>query len=167
MFTENLKALNLAQIGGKSICVTPIITTTIGSYSSGDSIGGVITLKDVMARKNGTAILKSVLVMDNDGQSSGLTILFFSSNPTGATANDNSAFSYGNTFFNQIGKINITSDDYEMIDTKSIADIDTYCKLIQNKEDSTNIYAIIISKSSPTYTSGTSSLRINFGFLQD
>lgn len=167
MFTEYLKALNLSQVGGKSICVEPQITTSIGTYSSGDSIGGIITLKDVMARSNGTAILKSILVMDNNGQSSALTILFFSSNPVGATTTDNSVFSYGNTFFNQIGKINIVSDDYETIDTKSVADIDTYCKLIQNKENSTDIYIIIIAKASPTYTAGASSLRINFGFLQD
>src|ERR1700748_983904 len=124
--SDILRQLDLSQIGGKSASVTVNITTSSTPYSVGDAIGSVITLPDVMFRKNGTSLLKSVVVLDSNGQSSALTILFFNTNPTAATVTDNLPFAFNGTLFNVIGKINISSNSYDTIDAKSIVDVDTF-----------------------------------------
>lgn len=166
-FSDILKAFNLAKIGGKSALITPTITTSAAAYSSGDCVGGFLQIKNSVTSNNGTAILKSILIKDSANQKSPLTILLFNSLPTGATTIDNSAFAYGSSSFPlEIAKINVLSTDYETIDSKATADIDTLGKVLQSYlgED---LYVIVITTGTPTYGSGSNILSITFGFLQD
>lgn len=166
-FSDILKALNLSKIGGKSALITPTISTTGTTYASGDCVGGVFKLPNSVTSNNGTAILKSILIKDSTNQSVNLTILLFNSLPTGMTAIDNSTFAYGALSFPlEIAKINVSTSDYETIDSKSTADIDTMSKVLQslNSED---LYGVIITTGTPTYGANSTSLSITFGFLQD
>lgn len=166
--TAILNALNLAKLGAKSAVVTPFITTSAGAYTSGDCVGGLITLSDACDGKYNTATLRSIHVKDSAGQAANLTILLFDKLPSGMTTTDSSAFAYGASdgFSSEIAKINVTSADYETIDSKSVACIDNIAKLCQ-ANDSPSLYAVIITTGTPTYGSGTDKLSIKFNFWKD
>lgn len=167
MFQQFLHALNLAQIGGKTACVTPLIPTTATQYSSGDCVGGIIQLKGAMSRENGTGIIKSIVVKDNLNQKSALTLLFFNALPTGMTSTDNSAFVYGTTaFYQQVAKVNIASADYETINSKAVLNLDAISTAVQ-AVGSTDLYMIIVTTGTPTYAADSASLSITISLLQD
>ena len=143
--TELAHALNKLKVGGKSLNVTPEIPTSAGAYTAADCVGGLLQIKDVMTCDNGTAILKSIQVRDNANQKQPLTIILFSSQPTGATTTDNSAFAYGtSSFLKQIAKINILATDYETIDSKATADVDTFGKVLKSV-GALDLWAVIIT----------------------
>jgi len=165
--SELQHTLQVQGIGGKSVDVTPEIPTTAGAYTAADCVGGLLQLSDVMTKTNGTAILKSIQVKDNANQKQPLTILLFNSQPTGATTTDNSAFAYGSTSFpKQIAKFNILATDYETIDSKATADLDTFGKVL-TASGSLNLWAVIITTGTPTYAANSTTLFVTFGFLQD
>jgi len=162
------KILTVLQNGERAIDVTPTITTSAGAYTAGDNVGGLLLLLEPIKGLNKNTILKSIHVKDNANQKQPLTILLFNSNPTtGATITDNAAFAYGTTSFpKQIAKINILAADYETIDSKATADIDTYAKVLQSN-DSSSLWAVVITTGTPTYAANATTLYITFGFLRD
>ncbi len=163
-----IAALGSSKIGAKTAVVIPTITTSAGAYASGDCVGGLLTLEGAVSGKNNTATLKSIHVKDSAAQAANLTILLFSAEPTGLTTTDNSAFAYGsgNGFTNEVAKINVAAADYQTIDSKSVACIDTLAKVVQGLSGQ-NIYAAIITTSTPTYGAGGDKLQIIFNFWQD
>ncbi len=163
-----LHALNLAKIGGKTVCVTPTITTNSVQYSSGDCIGGLITVPAVMTANNGTALLKNILIKDASNQKAALTILLFNQSPTGMTTTNNSAFAYGSGtgFSSEIAKINVLTTDYETVDSKATADLDVMSKAIQ-ANGSMDLYLVVLTTGTPTYGDNSTSLIITFSFLRD
>lgn len=167
IFTEMLRAFNLAKIGGKTDCIVPVITTTAVQYTSGDSVGGIIKIADAVKYYNGTAILKAIHVKDASNQKQPLTILIFDSLPTGATATDNSVFAYGTSYPQQIAKVNVVAGDYETVDSKATADIDTIAKGVKSANNGLDLYAVIVTTGTPTYGANSTSLSICFCFLQD
>jgi hypothetical protein len=154
--------------GGKSLLIKSPITTSAGAYSSGDCVGTIQQLKDVVTVVNGTAILKSIQVKDTAAQSAALTILIFDSLPLGATTTDNSAFVWGSgtAFTQEIAKINIAATDYESIDSKSIYDSDAFSQVLKTN-GGLDLYYVVITTGTPTYAANSTTLSINFGFLQD
>ncbi len=161
--------LSIANNGSIGLDVTPTITTSAGAYASGDNVGGLLILLDSVKNANKSTILKSIHVKDNANQKQPLTILLFNSDPTsGATITDNSAFAYGSTAFpKQIAKFNILAADYETIDSKATADIDTFAKVIQAGTTSSALWAVIITTGTPTYAANSTTLYVTFGFLRD
>lgn len=166
LFGDLLNALNTAQVGGSTVCITPTITTTAVAYTSGDCIGGVLKLDAAVRVKNGTSVLKSVVVRDNLNQKANLTILIFNSNPTGATTTDNSAFAWGTSLPQCICSHNIASTDYETIDSKAIANVDTFASPVQ-PDGSNSLWAVILTTSTPTYGANATTLYVTFNFLRD
>lgn len=167
---EYLKQLLLLidkGIGGKSISVTPTITTTNVPYSSGDVVGGLITLTGASRASSKTSILKSIHIKDDNNQKQPLTFLLFNVDPsTGATIIDNTAFAYGSSALSkQICKVNVDTTDYETIDSKGIADIDNFNKVISSNNGT--FYLIILTTGTPTFGANSTSLQITFNFLQD
>jgi len=165
-YLKDLLRLIDKGIGGKSISLTPTITTSAGAYSIGDTVGTLLTLNASRASSK-TAILKSIHVKDNANQKQPLTILLFGTDPTtGATITDNAAFAYGSSAFaKQIGKINITAGDYETIDSKATANLDSFSSVISSNNGT--IYAVVLTTGTPTYAANSTTLYITFNFLQD
>jgi hypothetical protein len=162
----------IGSVGGKSINVTPTITTSATLYTTGDCVGGVLTLTDAARIDGKQTILQSLHIKDASNQKVPLTILIFESNPTGGTgftATDNAAFSYGSdtaTYAKQIGKINVVAGDYETIDSKATAVISGLGR-IYTPVGSNDLFAVIITTGGPTYGANATSLYATFGFLQD
>lgn len=156
-----------AKFGGYTVSITPAITTSAGAYTANDVVGSALVLQSAVRVAGGTCLLKSIVVKDNANQKADLTILIFNSDPSGATTTDNSAFAWGSTSFpNCIAKFNIAAADYETIDSKAIATIDTVSTALQGGS-TVNLWAVVITTGTPTYAANATTLYVTFSFLQD
>jgi hypothetical protein len=92
--------------------VDVIPTLDTNAYSANDRLGSIQTLTGMGPAGFQGAILESVTVVDRDGQSPVMTILFFDSLPTVASA-DNAALQIADAQLSKcIGHVSIASGDW-------------------------------------------------------
>jgi len=84
---------HLGEVGGNSTVFKPTVTVSASpDYSSGDCIGGKITLTDIARAAGKGMVLTSVLISDAANQKPEGEILIFDADPSSSTLTDNAAF---------------------------------------------------------------------------
>jgi hypothetical protein len=150
----------------KDMQVTPTMQAT--AYSSGNVMGGIQTITTQDEAKL-SDILQSVVVYDASAQSSQLDIFIFSALPA-ATYTDGTAFAPSNAdMLNCIGVVNVAAADYVAAGTgKSIAAGKNEAMIgrvvkpsnattqTNNSGAATSLYAVAVSRGTPTYAAGLS-----------
>jgi hypothetical protein len=160
----------------KTVAVTPVISTSI--YTSGDQIGGIMTIPDVIRQESNTGIGENILaeitILDGDKQDAAIDVWFFKVSPT-VTSTDNAAFAMtrANQQLQCIGSVSlgVTSttgaySDAAAVSVSSNPNINKPLQVSGTAANPTNIYAIAIVRGAPTYTT-TSSLVFQFSFYID
>jgi hypothetical protein len=155
----------------KTIAVTPTISTS--AYTSGDQIGGIMTLSNVIRQDSqmnyGNNEIVSVTILDADKQNAAMDIWFFNQSPT-VTSTDNAAFAM--TAANQaaqcIGVVSIGSSysSAAAVSTSSDKNLNLPLQVPGTVASPSNVYAIAIVRAAPTYTT-TTSLQFQFSFFVD
>lgn len=157
----------------KMIAVTPTISTS-PAYTSGDQLGGIMTLSNVVRQDSNTGIgsceLHSVTILDGGLQSAAIDLWFFSISPT-VTSTDNAAFSMSdaNLAAQCIGAISVGTS-YSASALNSVSTDGKNIGLCMNvpftNTANTNIFAIAVVRGTPTYVS-TTDLQFQFSFYID
>lgn len=150
--------------------VTPTVSNNV-AYSSGDQVGGIMTITNGAFDEDRVVKLSSLTVMDREQQDPNLTVYFFDDLPTlGGGSLDNGAFDItdAEVLAKCVGFVAIGSSDY--VDADEVAVVTKTPNLIMKSvhADSTNkktgnLYAVAVTTSTPTFTS-TASLKFVFGF---
>lgn len=152
----------------QSLVVTVSPTITAAAYVTGNRLGSVMTIPNVVRVDNslgfGTVMLESINIQDKAAQSPVIDIWFFNSLPTIASA-DRAAFDLTDANMAlQIGSVNVgTSWSNSTSNGVNLGD-GTLNKIMQCT--SSTIYAQAVIRSSATFTS-TTDLKFEFGFLID
>ncbi len=157
---------HLCEVGSPMavVSVTPVISSS-PAYTSGDAVGGEQKLTGACRVTGGKAILQTITIQDVANQKAALTILFFDSEPTGATITDNSAFAWGSTAFAKVvGKIDVAAGDYETVASKAVA-AKTALGLEMQAAGAPDLWAVVVTTGTPTYTTA-SDLTFKYGFQQ-
>lgn len=165
---------NLAWVprlnASKIVSVTPTISTS--AYTSGDQIGGIMTLTDIVrwdtSAQLGFSQLVSVTILDSDKQDTPIDIWFFKVSPT-VTSVDNAAFAMtaANMKLQAIGAVQIgLSGTYSDAAAVSVCSTPNLNLPVQISASASSIYAVAIVRGTPTYTT-TSSLQFQFAFFLD
>lgn len=146
------------------VTVTPTISTS--AYADGDQLGGVLTLTNAMDDIRDTGAVLSVTVIDKAKQNDPLDILIFDQSPTVASS-DNAILDITDAEMADkfLGRIQVTADDYSELSACSVASVNGIGLFIASR-GSKNLYAILQSRGTPTYTS-TSDLIVKIGIVQD
>ncbi len=145
------------------VFVTPGASAT-PDYSSGDVIGGILTLTQAVGHV-GTGVLKTLVVKDNAAQSQPITFLLFHTIPTG-TYTDNAAFAWGSGDFAKcFGRVNVAAADYATVGSKAIAVVEV-ARNLYNLESTRNIYAIAVAGGTINL-GAVDDLVFGFGVLRD
>lgn len=158
---ENL----VGKVGGTTTFIVPTCTvSTSPAYSSGDSIGGKLTLSNALRVSGNTAFLKDILICDRANQKPTGTILIFSLDPTSATLTDNAAVVLSTNDQSVYTMVTVSASDYVTINSKAFANIavNKGTKAISG----TTLYAAFVTTSTPTFAA-TTDLQIIFSFIQD
>lgn len=140
------------------------VTTTVegvSAYSSGDRMGTVMTLSPICEKGGDLVSLESILIVDKAGISKAIDIMFFSSSPTIASA-DNAALDISDANMALcIGHVSVAAANYVTSASSSIA----YLKDVNAcmAPASTSIYALAVIRATSTYLS-TTDLTFTFVF---
>jgi hypothetical protein len=171
---EDLKTLivmaagenHIGQVSGHSapVVVTPTVSTT-PAYTSGDSIGGKITLSNAVRVSAGTGWLTSLQISDLSNQKPTGTILVFNADAS-TTYTDNAAAALSNADAQKIvAQIPVSTGDYTTINNRAVANPMFNPKQVK-AASGTTLYAIFVTTSTPTFAS-TTDIQLTFGFAQD
>jgi hypothetical protein len=154
------------------VAVTPTISTS-PAYTSGDQIGGIMTLTDVIRQDKsggfGTSELVGVTILDKALQSAAMSIWLFNQSPTLASS-DNAAFniSDANLVLQCIGVVSVGTA-YSASAANSVSSTQNLNKIVQipyTATSPTNVYAVAVIGAAATYTT-TTDLQFQFEFFVD
>lgn len=156
----------------KTVSVTPTISTS-PAYTSGDQLGGIMTLTDVVRQDSnmsyGNTELRTVTILDGGKQDVAIDIWFFKVSPT-VTSTDNAAFSMSdaNQAAQCIGAVSVATSysDAALNSTSTTANLNLPMQIASSSSTPTSIYAIAIVRGTPTYTT-TTDLQFQFSFYMD
>lgn len=147
--------------------VTPTVSASV-AYTAGDQVGGLQTLSAIAGRKDRGITLINVSVVDKAAQSAELTILFFSSQPT-LTSADNEAFSLADAEMAKcIGSVTLPAANYVSSAANSVGTLlaADCCLALRPATTDGTLYAAVKTTGTPTYAS-TGDLIFNYHFMQD
>lgn len=152
---------SLIQTDTEEICVTPTIET--GAYTAGDLVGGKQTISNAFRAESGSGLLQTIQVHDIGAEGKNLEIVFFTSNPSGTTFTENSAFDPADTDLTKIVCPTTISSHSSFNDNGTSTAQNIGCVI---DAGSPTIYAAAIVREAVTYDS-TSALTFCFGFVRD
>jgi len=77
---------------GSTVCVSAVPTLTVGAYSSGQLMGGLLTFSGALDPNTGSGHVTSVNVTDKAAQAVDLDVYIFDQNPTATTFTNAATF---------------------------------------------------------------------------
>ncbi len=143
------------------ISSTPTINA--GAYSSGQLVGGKITLANAARSGVLSGLISSVLVSDTGKQSANLDIVFFNADPSATTFTDQATFDIDDADLTKIVCVSSLTTHYTFNDNSASLLSNVSCPFLLA---STSLYAAIVSRSSATF-GATSAVQLSVGILQD
>ena len=161
----------VTNVGGFTDSLTATPTITAGAYSSGNLLGGLLTLAGA-ARVNAdtgglaTGTIRTVTLTDKANQKSAVDVVFFVANPTNTTFTDHAAAAINVADLpNVAGHVSIVAGDYISLAASTNAVATKGGLGISYKIPSgSSLYACLICRGTPTYASTSDvSLRVTVG----
>lgn len=148
----------------KTVVVEAAPACDTAAYAAGELIGGKLTLSFATASSVFTGIISNVTIIDKDKEAADLDVVFFDTDPSSTTFTDQAAFDPADAdLLNIICTVSVTTDVAFSDNGISYAN-NVNCPFIT--PSSTTIYAAIVSRGTPTYTT-SSDLLLRVGILQD
>jgi hypothetical protein len=147
--------------------LTPALSLTVtanSAYSSGNVVGS----KQTIALPNVPALIQNVTVSDRDaGNHAPLTVLFFESDPSASTITDKTAFVEAAADSPRfLGHVDIAATDYRDAGGVAHATVKPGAIIAVGSGAARNIYAVVITTGTPTWTATTGKLGIRLGLLR-
>jgi len=146
---------------GKAVKVALTVSTT-PAYSSGDSIGGKITIANAVRVSGGVSILTTLQLLDRANQKPAGTIYLFDADPTNATLTDNAAVVFSTDDLKIVAQIPVASTDWIATNSKATANLSGLAREVQ-AVSGTTLYAAFVTTLTPTF-GATTDMQMIFGF---
>lgn len=152
------------------VTATPTITSG-SAYASGNQLGGLLTLSGVNNGGSAGCALIDVVVTDKAGQSAALDVLLFDASVTVGSDKAAVAISAADLTAHCLGNLKVTAAMYSSAGTPSVAtfngsNMPLLLKPAAGQTGTGTLYAVLVSRGTPTYTS-TSDLTVKFLFAYD
>lgn len=151
-----------SDVGGFSTVISQTPTIGTVAYTAKDAVGGTLTFADAVRTTGGSGRIKSVTVIDNDGEDAELNVILFDQAFT-ATADAATFDPTDADLQNCIGFINIPAANYEPFNDNSVGVVTTDLPFVAA---ATTIYGQLQCPGTPTYTA-VNDLTIKLGIVRD
>lgn len=168
LWLAGLKAgeAHIGEVGGNSEVITPTVAVTAASaYSAGNSIGGKLTLTNIIRSAGKPVILQHISILDASNQKPTGNLLIFNADPSAATITDKTAFAYSTDFTKQIARIPVTAADWSTINSKASCTLPNIGRVLK-AASGTNLYMAFVTDATPTF-GATTDIQITVGVLRD
>lgn len=145
---------HVGEVGGNQLTISVAQTVTASSaYTSGNAIGGLVTLASASRVSGGSGLIQSVVLNLKSAQTTSTDVVFFSANPTGSTCTDKTAFSVAAADFDKVlGVVHVT--DWTSLGTPSVGQGQNLAMPFA-LSSGTTIYACVVTRGTPTFTATT------------
>src|SRR5260370_1433252 len=132
------------------ITITPAVTAS-SAYTSGNNVGGLLTLTGAILQGGGAALLQSLTVTDKANQKAAMTLLLFDSNPGSGTYTDKVAMALATDLIKIAARVDIAAADYVTIDSKAIAQYSNLQRIVVALAGANTPFGALVTTSPPTY----------------
>jgi hypothetical protein len=160
-----LNSDNSLPVGGFTNSFTNTPTITAGAYTSGFSLGGLITLTGVTRLAAGSGVINSITITDKAKANNAIDVIFFIANPTSTTFTDHAALTINAADLINAKYVNIPTTAYTTLATNSIATV-AGIGLPIKLAAGTSLYAALVARGTTAYAS-TSDLQLRVAMLLD
>lgn len=145
--------------------ITPALAVSASpDYSAGDSMGGKITIPNVVREPLQEAVeLVGLVINDAANQKPVVSLIIFESNPTAATITDNAAFVFSTDIAKVIAKIGVLAADYSTTDSMATAELNQLACVLKPKNGA-NLYAALVVDSGTPNMAATTDLTLKLKF---
>jgi len=142
------------------IRTTNIATDAGNVYAVGDVIDSLKTINNAVLDDSGASFLEHLTIIDKEGFSPELQIIFFSENPTASTISQNNPLNIAAADYDKIlGVMTIPGVNYIDLKPASAASAITHSDLnlvIQSTVESRVVYFCVVTQEVVTYTNADS-----------
>lgn len=153
------------KVGGKTRLADVTLSLDTSAYASGDLLADTQVASGFFDSVDGTAILQSLTVIDEDDQKVAFYVYFLSSNVTMGTENAAPSISDANAR-NILGFVSVGTSDYQDLGGVSVANIRNIGLPLKAAAGTLDLYvAVVNSTGTPTYTA--SGVKLRLGALLD
>lgn len=149
-------------VASKIVDVTLALDTS--AYTSGDVMSDTAVVTDAMRISNGTGLLQSIVVIDEDDSGTAFDLVFMSANRSLGTKNSAPDISDANGR-DILGIVSIAGGDFIDLGGVRIATKANLGIPVKAATDTNDLYVSTITRGTPTYTA--SGIRLRLGFIQD
>lgn len=158
----------IGQVGGTTVGVTVTPTVTVGAYSAGFCVGGLMTFNNATRPGGpGSALTQAAVVTDVSGQDSNIDIVLFRANPTNSTFTDHAACTVANADLTKIVGVIVVNDCHLLSTTApGVCQGQQQAMPLDLGAGNTTAWAVAISRGTPTYTA-SNNVAVRLEFLQD
>ena len=146
----------------KIVSVPLTLDTSI--YQSGDVMSDTAEVTAAMRVTNGTGILQSIVVFDEDDQGTAFDLVFMSANRSLGTKNSAPDITDANAR-DILGIVSIASGDFIDLGGVRVATKANIGLPVKAATDTDDVFVGTITRGTPTYTA--SGVRLRLGFIQD
>lgn len=151
-------------VGGYTGFVDVTLSLDTSVYASGDVMADTQVVTNAVRVADGTGVLQSILVLDEDDQGLAFDLIFIQDNVSLGT--ENAAPSITDAHARSIlGLVSIASADFIDLGGARIATKTGLGLVVKPTSGTRNIYVAAITRGAPTHTA--SGVRLRLGFLQD
>jgi hypothetical protein len=150
----------VTQAIGKTVLFPVTLSVDTSAYASGDVLADTQVLTSLFRVSDGTGILQSIQVIDQDDQKQAIDFYYLSANNSLGTENSAPSISDANAV-EIVGPFSIAVADYKDLGGVSVAKITGIGQPIMAATGTSNGYiAAVLNSGTPTYTASGIKLRI-------
>lgn len=164
--TPTAGELHLGEVGGKSAVVSVTLSTDTSAYASGDLIADTQQIDAFFRKTDGTGVINSITIIDEDNQGAAFYIVFMSTSTSLGTENSAPNISDANLTAGLQGIIAVATSDYVTLSGAKVATIKNIGLPVKAVSGTDDIYiAVLNATGTPTFTA--SGLEMRIGVLLD
>lgn len=157
--------LHIGEVGGHADIIDVTLTLDTSAYASGDLLADTQVVTNALRKTDGTGILHSLMVIDQDDQGVALDVYFLSDNQTFGSENSAPSISDANAL-TILCRIPVATTDYYDLGGVKVADLSNLSRIIKAVSGTRNIYvAVVNGTGTPTFTA--SGIKLRVGIAQD
>lgn len=144
----------VVPVGGWSTKASVAVTTTAVTYTTGQVIGGLLTLTNVTPNADQRFLLQSVQIACKSTQTAAVDVYFFSANPSGSTITNGAALAIVVADFDKVAMV-VHLTDWSAGNPTSFAKAGNIAEPMAPTSGTTSAYCCIVARGS--IASGTTS----------
>jgi hypothetical protein len=157
---------HLGEVGGKTAVRSVTLSTDTSAYASGDLIADTQQIDGFFRKTDGTGVINSINIIDEDAQGVALYIIFMSTTTSLGTENSAPNISDANLTAGFQGIVSVATTDYVTVSGTKVATIKNIGLPVQAVSGTDDLYiAVLNGTGTPTFTA--SGLEMRIGVLLD